>query len=993
MRSRESRRWRAELVCLLFVAVTNGARADETLFRKDIAPILEQHCLRCHNAKSARGGLSMATAAELRAGGDSGAVVVPSKPDESLLLEMISGDKPKMPKKAAALKREQVALLRRWIAEGADWPKDATLQARGEAKKSWWSLQPLAESPIPTVQTPGWVRTPVDAFILHRLEREGMKPNAEADRRTLLRRLYFDLLGLPPTPEDLDAFSRDTSPNAYEKQVERLLASPRYGERWARHWLDVVHYGDTHGYDKDKVRPNAWPYRDYVVRSFNEDKPYSRFVKEQIAGDVFYPNSRDGIAGLGFLAAGPWDFVGQVELREGTLDKKITRNLDRDDMVATAMNTFTSLTVQCARCHDHKFDPIAQEDYYSLQSVFAAVDRADRPYEVDADTANQRLALNKRLSELAERKNVLGVRLQKLAGPELAPIDEQIAQLLTAARGPERPEYGYHSGIEARQSAVKWVQLDLGKSLEIQYIAYVGCHDTFNNIGDGFGFPVRYKIEIDDNATFKTATLVADYTNADAPNPGVRPQSVAVGGKTARYVRITATKLAPRSGDFIFALAEVSVLSPQGKNLAAGALITSLDSIEAPPRWRRTNLVDGYFPGAKNSAHLAEIARLNERRRLVLSRVRNAALQREGEAIERDITETRRRLAALPSPGLVYAAASQFASAGGFTPTNGKPRSIYLLKRGSEKSPLREVGPGTVACVAGLPSRFPLAGKPEGERRAALANWITDKNNPLTWRSFVNRVWLYHFGQGIVETPNDFGRMGGNPSHPELLDWLAVEFRDGGQSIKHLHRLIVNSATYRQASKDNPAHARRDGGNRSLWRANRRRLDAESIRDAVLAISGKLDLKMYGPGFRTFGFLDDHSPHYKYEEYNPDDPAGHRRSVYRFLVRSVPDPFMETLDCPDPSLRVEKRNESLTALQALALLNDKFMLRMAQHFAERVEKKGGDLSHRVTLAHRLALGREPRAEEILVLTEYARKHGLANLCRLIWNTNEFSFVD
>jgi hypothetical protein len=576
------------------------------------------------------------------------------------------------------------------------------------------------------------VRNPIDAFILHRLEKQGMKPSPEADRRTLLRRLSFDLLGLPPTPAEIDAFLHDRSPDAYERLVERLLASPCYGERWARHWLDVVHYGDTHGYDKDKLRPNAWPYRDYVIRAFNEDRPYSRFVKEQLAGDVFYPDTRDGIVGLGFLAAGPWDFVGHVELREGTLDKQITRNLDRDDMVATTMNTFVSMTVQCARCHDHKFDPITQEDYYSLQAVFAAVDRADRPYRTD----------------------------------------------------PTRAE-----------------------------------------------------------------------------------------------------------------------------------------------------------------------------------------------------------------TGMVYAAATHFAPAGAFTPTGGKPRSIYLLRRGSEKNPVRQVGPGTVACLKDLPSRFPLDGKPEGERRAALARWLTDSRNPLTWRSIVNRVWLYHFGQGLVETPNDFGRMGGKPSHPELLDWLAVEFRDGGRSIKQLHHLIVNSATYRQASADNAVYARMDGGNRLLWRMNRRRLDAESIRDAVLAVSGRLDGKMYGPGFRTFGFLDDHSPHYKYEEYDPDDPAGHRRSIYRFLVRSVPDPFMETLDCPDPSLRVEKRNESLTALQALALLNDRFMLRMAEHFAARVEKTGGDLATRINAAYRMALGRDPTPEEGRLLIDYSRKHGLDNTCRLILNTNEFSFVD
>jgi mono/diheme cytochrome c family protein len=981
------------LLAAFLVAADKTTRADEMLFRRQVAPILEQHCLRCHGQKTARGGLSLATAAALLAGGASGPVVAAGKPSESLLVQMVSGAKPKMPKKSAPLKKEQVAILTKWIAEGAYWPKDIALQERQEQGEKWWSLQPLARPTVPLVKTPGWARTPVDAFILHRLEQQGMKPSAEADRRTLIRRLYFDLLGLPPTPADIEAFVRDAGPNAYEKLVERLLASPRYGERWARHWLDVVHYGDTHGYDKDKVRPNAWPYRDYLIRAFNADKPYSRFVKEQIAGDVFYPGSRDGVAALGFLAAGPWDFVGHVELREGTLDKKITRNLDRDDMVATVTNTFSSLTVQCARCHDHKFDPIAQEDYYSLQAVFAAVDRADRPYEVDADTARQRLASNKRLSELAARKRGLEARLQAAAGADLAKIDGKIAQLLAKRKGPPQPEYGYHSGIEARQDVVKWVQLDLGKSSPMESIVYIGCRDTFNNIGDGFGFPVRYKIEIGDDASFETAALVADYTSADVSNPGVAPQSVAVGGKSARYVRITANKLAPRSGDFIFALAEVCVFSPQGKNLAAGVRVTSLDTIEAPPRWRRTNLVDGHYPNGRNVTHLAEIARLQEQRRAALSRVRDAALQRENETIDRDIQETKRQLAALPPPGLVYAAATHFASAGGFTPTHGKPRPIHLLKRGSEKSPVREVGPGTVACIAALPSRFPLAGRPEGERRAALANWITDKNNPLTWRSLVNRVWLYHFGQGLVDTPNDFGRMGGKPSHPELLDWLAVEFRDGGQSIEQLHRLIVNSAAYRQVSKDNPAYARLDGGNRLLWRTNRRRLDAESIRDAVLAISGKIDLKMYGPGFRTFGFLDDHSPHYKYEEYNPDDPAGQRRSVYRFLVRSVPDPFMETLDCPDPSLRVEKRNESLTALQALALLNDKFMLRMAEHCAARLEKCGGKLPDRVAAAYRLALGREPTPEENRVLIDYARKHGLANLCRLIWNTNEFTFVD
>jgi hypothetical protein len=713
--------------------LAGGVRAEEPIaFARQVAPILERHCLHCHNAATHKGGLSLATAAAARQGGETGPAFVAGRPRASLLVDVLSGPKPRMPRNAPALRAEQVALVKKWIDQGARWPHKLVLKDRRNEGETWWSLQPLAMPAVPAVKNSAWVKTPIDAFVLARLEKEGLAPRPEADRRTLIRRITFDLTGLPPTPEEVEEFVKDARPQVAERLIDRLLASPRYGERWGRHWLDVVHYGDTHGYDKDKLRPNAWPYRDYVIRAFNEDKPYARFVQEQLAGDVLYPGTRDGILALGFIAAGPWDFVGHVELREGTLDKKITRNLDRDDMVATTLNTFVSLTVQCARCHDHKFDPITQEDYYSLQAVFAAVDRADRPYTSD----------------------------------------------------PTKPA------------------------------------------------------------------------------------------------------------------------------------------------------------------------------------------------------------------GLVYAACTDYAPAGTFTPTKGRPRPIHLLARGSEKNPGREVGPGTVACIAGLPSRFTLPpDHAEGQRRAALAHWICDPKNPLTWRSIVNRVWHYHFGQGLVDTPNDFGRMGSQPSHPELLDWLAIQFRDGSQSIKQLHRLILTSSVYRHASAYDAAGARQDSGNRLLWRMNRRRLEAEAIRDAALAVSGQLDLKMGGPGFRPFGFQDDHSPHYKYEEHDPDDPASHRRSVYRFLVRSVPEPFAETLDCADPSLQVERRNETLTALQALALLNNKFMVRMAEHFAARVEKLAPDVPGRISAAYWLALGRAPSDDEVRLLADLARQHGLVHVCRLLLNTNEFVFVD
>ena len=601
-----------------------------------------------------------------------------------------------------------------------------------------WAYQPLSNPPVPpagTVKWPDHVHNPIDGFILAKLADLGLSRSPEAPRPVLIRRVYFDLTGLPPTPDEVDTFVHDPGPQAYEKLVDRLLASARYGECWARHWLDVVHYGDSHGYDKDKPRPNAWPYRDYVIRAFNEDKPYSRFVKEQLAGDYFYPGTTDGIVALGFIAAGPFDFVGQIELREGTLDKTITRNLDRDDMVTSTMNTFVSTTAQCARCHDHKFDPISQKDYYSLQAVFAGVDRADRPYD---------------------------------------------------------------------------------------------------------------------------------------PDPSI----------TSR-------------------------------------------------------------------------------------------------------------------PALVFAASTDFAPSGSFTPTHGKARKVFILKRGSEKDPGTRVFPAAPSLISSLDGDFHLRhGDDESAARAALAEWIVDRNNPLTWRSIVNRIWQYHFGRGIVDTPNDFGRMGSKPTHPELLDYLAADFRDGGQSIKSLHRLILTSATYRQVSDDNPACSKIDEGNQYLWRMNRRRLDAEAIHDSVLYAAGKLNLKMYGPGYRDFGFEDDHSPRYKYHDSNSQSPETQRRAIYRFIVRSVPQPFMEALDCADPSQAVARRNETLTPLQALAMLNDKLTVSMSEDFARRVEKEApANRDGQIELACKIVLGRAPSQTERIVLRDAGKRQGLAGVCRILFNTNEFVFVD
>jgi hypothetical protein len=854
-----------------------------------------------------------------------------------------------------------------------------------------WAFKPLRGNTPPASDSHGGP-TSVDAFILAKLKEKGLAPSPEADRRTLIRRLSFDLIGLPPSPEDVDRFIANPDPHAYEELVDELLASPAYGERWARHWLDVVHYGDTHGYDKDKIRENAWPYRDYVIRSFNEDKPYDRFVKEQIAGDFFYPSSPDGIAGLGFLAAGPWDFVGQAEVREDTLEKARVRNIDRDDMVSVTMNTFVSLTAQCARCHNHKFDPISQEDYYSLQAVFAAVDRADRPFDADLNVAKKRRDIERSRVKLLARRDELDAKIKQACGAELTSLDQQIAG--AAAQG--RPEYGYHSAIELRQDAAKWVQVDLGSPTAIDRIVVAPAHDTFNDIGAGFGFPVRFKVETSNDPAFATAvTILADYTSTDFKNPGTTLQSIPGPATPVRFVRITATKLAPRLNDFIFALAELKVLKSDRSNAALAKPVTSLDSIEAAPRWGRGNLVDGVLPGASGSAESPELARLQQLRADLIANRAGPEIGRELLAADRKLAVVSTERNALPSPTFTtFAASTDFESNGEFRATFGAPRPIHLLLRGNESDPKEEMSPGTVGAIKALPARFDVPpDRDEAERRAALANWIIDENNPLTWRSIVNRVWHYHFGRGIVETPNDFGWMGADPTHPELLDYLAKEFRDNGRSLKRLHRLIVTSGTYRQSSANNSSNATIDAGNQFLWRQNRQRLSAEAIHDTVLSVTGLLDRKAGGPGFKAFGFEDDHSPRYKYAEFNPDDPASHRRSIYRLIVRSAPDPFMETLDCADPTLIIERRNETLTALQALALLNNKFIVRMSERFAERIAKMSPDVGHQIIAAYRLALSRQPTREEVDTLSDIAHKHGLPNACRLIFNTNEFAFTD
>jgi len=937
--------------------------------------VLERHCVECHNADDKKGGVVL----------DRNPIVIE---DPQLIVRMVSGPNPKMPRKRPALSEPEVAALRDWVNQGAKIPSGRILKDTRLADRRWWSLTPL-RMPEPPRAGHGWARNAIDRFIFARLTEKGLSPSPEAEARTLIRRLTFNLTGLPPTPDEVEAFVRESvrdADRAYDQLVERLLDSPRYGEQWARLWLDVARYGESHGYDKDKARFNAWPYRDYVIRSFNHDKPWTRFVREQVAGDVLWPGDPDGVIALGFVAAGPWDFIAHTEVGEGKLDGRIAKHLDRDDMVSAVFNAFMSTTVQCAQCHNHKFDPVSMEDYYRLHTIFAAVDRVDRVYDLDPAIVKKRSRLRKQIADLDRQLRELQEQMDAAGGEELKILRARIARLKAAGKANLKyaPEHGYHSGIVRQPDMQKWVQVELPAPAEFVTVRLRACYDNFAGIGAGFGFPVRFKVEVSDDPDFaRSVRLLADHTARDFPNPGLAP--IDLPGGHGRFIRVTATRLAERKNDYIFALAELEILNADGRNLARGAKVAAADSIEAPPRWRRANLVDGKYTTGGDPGNTAELAAAQKQLAARLARVETPARLKQRDTLRQQREQAKKALDALPAGKLVYSLATEFKPRGRVQPTMGKPRPIHLLHRGDLRSPGEEMTPGAPALWAGCSPTFDLPpDHTEGDRRAALAGYLTHPDNPLLWRSIANRVWLWHMGRGIVNTPNDFGRMGMKPTHPELLDWLAARLR-ATDSIKDLHRLIVTSATYRQRSTSDPARAKIDSGNAYYWRMNRRRLRAEEIRDAVLSVAGALDSRMGGPSFRDFKFKDDHTPKYWYHLHDPNDPQTHRRTIYRFIARSQTQPFLTTLDCADPSQMVPKRDETTTALQALALLNNPFMTAMSERFAARVRT--------VDEAFQLALSRAPTPEERRTLEAYTRRHGMAATARLIFNLSEFSYVD
>jgi hypothetical protein len=751
-------------------------------------------------------------------------------------------------------------------------------------RRAWWAFQPVMKPGVPRPAEAGVAEVhPIDAFIRAKLSAKGLSPAPQASHRDLIRRLHFDLTGLPPAPDALEA--------SYEETAERLLASREYGERWGRHWLDIVRFGETDGGEHNYERPHAWRYRDYVIDSFQRDKPYNQFIREQLAGDLLDPARPAMVAATGFLVAGPWDQV-QAEINKDKIMAMTQRMDELDDMVTTTANTFLGVTVNCARCHDHKFDPIPQRDYYRMTAVFAGVGFGNRRVGESADLE----AYDRALIPLRKRLDDIQRQIAEKEEPARRQILEPKFRALDAARRsepqriPVNPYYNHN-----------WFPAVTAKQFR------------FVMNGD----PAK--------AQPKLTWLRAGATRLS----GLEGRTFDIPGGTLTEIEWAATP-----GVYEFQASDDGTVWR--------TICSSLDHV---------GRVELDMPQASD----AELDALVDRRALLAER---AALGSE--------------MAELPAPPLVYAA----------RPRDSTGKS-YLLERGSVAKPREEVTPGALSAIGHMKPDLSDAGSPDSTRRLRLADWITDPANPLTARVLVNRVWHYHFGAGIVNTPSDFGLMGDRPSHPELLDWLAAEFVEHGWSIKWLHRLIVSSETYKQSSAFNPAAHAVDAANRLLWRMPLRRMDAEMLRDSMLFVSGKLKMNdSGGPGFLLQKKGDRGS--YIYRALDENRPEAWRRSVYRFTVRGGERVFLDSFDCPDPAVLTPQRSVSNTAVQALTQMNSSFTAKQSELLAVRADG--------VTGLYRLLFQREPSAAELALAGQFLRNESLAALARVLLNSNEFTYV-
>jgi hypothetical protein len=942
--------------------------------------------------------LDLATAAKARRGGESGPAIEPGKPDDSNLWLRIDADEmpPKHPLPAG--ERE---VIKQWIIAGAKWGTDPIDPFRytsaARAGYDWWSLQPL----VGARSAERGVRNSVDAFVLEKLKQNGLSASPDADRRTLIRRLYFDLIGLPPTAEELREWGRGGEgewENRYGELVDLLLKSPHYGERWARHWLDVAHFGESDGFEYDKMRPHAWRYRDWVIDALNRDMPYDEFARQQIAGDVLRPNDQDAIIATGFLVGGVHDSL----LPKGEIMQMIMRQDELEDFVGLVGQTFLGLTVNCARCHDHKFDPIRQSDYYRLAAALAGVKRGNRdiPLTPPADLVNRHAEFSKELNSIvaAAKSAVLAKRktAAELGPPPPQPLArwdfesdarDDVGELSGTLHGATKIEKGAlvldgktacmvtpPLPYDVKQKTLEvWVRLG---NPEQRGGAAIGIETldgkTFDAIVFGEKEPRRWIAG--SNNFHRTEAIKKATDETEAANRAIHLAAVYEADGTIRLYREGQPYGEPyKSGGPV--------------QFQAGKSHIVLGLRHSPPSGNK--MLDGRIEAARFYDRALSADEISLSFKSASSSVSEEELLAELDPAERSSYGELKAFVAKLGGEL-----QDFRDRKVFAVTPQTPPIMHLLVRGNVQQPGETIAASGIAALAASEPDFGItANATDAERRTALAAWIASEKNPLFARTIVNRIWQYHFGRGLVETPSDLGFSGGRASHPELLDYLARELIGSNWSLKELHRLIVTSATYRQASRPRADCLAVDADNRLLWRHSPQRLEAECVRDAMLAVSGQLNEQRGGASYMDF------RPYvYKTTQYyDPIDPVGlefNRRSIYRFWARGGRNPLLDTFDCPDPATAAPRRGSTTTPLQALSLLNNSFTLRMADCFAERLTReKPGDAAAQVKRAFELAYGRAATEAELTESEAFIAEHGLGAFCRVLFNSNGFLYVN
>jgi mono/diheme cytochrome c family protein len=962
------------------------AAARQVDFVKDIQPILAQNCYRCHGARRAEADLRWDLKESVLKGSEHGPVLVTGKSAESRVIELVAGLDPKevMPKKGERLTAQQIGLLRAWIDQGASWP-ESVAGKKLSGLDHWAFKAPVRPAPpevakLKVQSTKLKVRNPIDAFVLARLEKEGLEPAPEADRATLIRRLSLDLIGLPPTPKEVDDFGNDASPDAYEKVVERLLASPHYGEQWARHWLDVARYADSNGYEKDAAR-SIWPYRDYVINAFNRDLPFDQFTIEQLAGDLLPNATTEQRVATGFLRNSMMNQEGGIEPEQFRIDAMI----DRMDAVGKA---WLGLTIGCAQCHNHKYDPITQRDYYQL---FAFLNNDDEPFiEVPTpEQIQQREAVKRKVRQLEDQ-----------AMTSVTNLNERMVEW-EAQAGASSGDWSVLEPKEWLNFATKYEKQSDGSLLgggdvKPGAVTHVWTDTTLTNI-TGF----RLEALVHPNLPYGGPGLVArgswllreftcevyalknpTVTNqikfrralVDVEAPGFSVTNI-IDGDTEKRGWTASTVLVERNQEHraVFECADPIVGFPGGTRLKFTVYQKHGSGDGHSGELDKETKLDCHAFGrfrisATTSSGPLRVDPLTPSQRILLAKPSG---QRSSEE-QRELFNVFRRQQ--PSMAKVNEEISAAWTNWVYAPTTlalkqrAEPRETHVFKRGDWQKPGERVEPDVPAVLHPFPEHAP-------RDRLGFAQWIVDPRSPTTARVIVNRVWQAYFGHGFFTTPEDIGTRCDPPSHPELLDWLACEFVEPGGapwSLKHIHRLIVNSATYRQSSKVTPELLAKDPYNRLLARGPRFRMDGEVVQDIALSASGLLNPKIGGPSVRPpipQSVADTVYGGFSWPESTGQDR--YRRGLYTFWKRALPFPTLLAFDAPTAEFACPRRVRSNTPLQALTTLNEKTFVEAAQAMGLRVMKEGGpDNRSRAVYAFRLATGRAPTGKELESLLQF-----------------------